>query len=380
MKFNDVADMIFTSWKAGDHTPHILLGPPGIGKSAIAGLVAQRMTEHVRSRNPNAGEAVCRILDCTTKLPEDIPGLPHIDRDGRESVTRYAPQSWLHELCTNGAYGVLCFDDGTQASQSVQLAMRQLLLQREVHDAKLAERVTIIVTGNRREDKSGATTLPAHFINACSLHAIEPEFDSWANWYGQQPNHAPEIASFLRFRPAHFHKTPADADQMGRFPTPRTWTKLGARWAVHEGMKSRWLDVASGLVGEGPATEFVAFLNTRAQLVDPESVLRDPQRALPNPRDVLNTPDKAYAMITGLAEVAAQWAKSGDKAKEKGHPLAWLRAIGHSTDGNREFIAVSLNTFIANGGAMKGLLQAATANEKDPLVRVVVDYLAKVVK
>jgi hypothetical protein len=380
MLFLDAARMMFDDWKAGDKTPYILLGPPGIGKSAIPTLVAEMMTKYVQSRQPAAGPAICRILDTTTKMPEDIPGLPHIDKDGPNPVTRFASQSWMAELCEPGAYGVLCFDDGTQALQSVQLAMRQVLLQREVHDAKLSDNVLVIVTGNRREDKSGAAALPAHFINACSLHTIQPDFASWALWYGEQSGLDPVVPSFLRWRLVHFHKTPADADSMGRFATPRTWAKLGARLPNHRNHPERLLELSAGLVGEGVGIEFVAFVNTRSQLVEPERVLQDPERALPNPKATLDTPDKAYALITGLGEAAAQWAKSGDKKKTAEHGLAFLRAIGWASDGNREFISVALDTFVANGGSMAPVLAAAQKAGKDPLVKGVIDHLAKALK
>lgn len=376
MRFDDVTKFVVDMWDdcAGDmhtSTPILLLGPPGIGKTSSCREIAAEMTRLKRDKNPKAAPAVCRVLDTSSMLPEDLNGLPF--RDGK--VTRYAPQSWLAEICDPDAYGVLVLDDLPVSTPAVQVACRQLVLERRIHEAKIADGIVIMCTGNRREDKSAASTLPSHFLNSVIILEVMPFFgnkpgEGWAAWYGSQTNCDPIVASFLHWRPGRFSMLPADKDKNGAFATPRTWHKLGRLVAVAE-RRGNLMEVASGLVGEGVAVEFIGFKNTRAQLVNPAEVLRDPQGKLPNPGAVLNTPDKAYAMVCGIAEVAAK----GDR-----NHLQFLRAISWVTQSNREYVGSGVSTYINNGGegTSRELIDCCRKNmAKDPLVKSVLDFLAK---
>lgn len=381
MQFQDIVNFGFEAWKAGDvSTPMTLLGAPGIGKSSIAPQLAEKMTDYVRGKHPNASEAVCEVIDLSSRLPEDIGGIPYrgemqLDKDNSIVVAEYGVQKWLARLCQPGVYGVLLLDDLPASAPSVQVAVRQLVLDRKVGEYKLSDGVLILVTGNRREDKSAASTLPAHFRNSVMLMELEVTLDEWTDWYGSQRNHAPIVASFLRYRPNLLSKLPKDADRLGAFPTPRTWAKLGAIYDVAHRLGCD-RDAAQGLVGEGAAVEFMAFVNVRSQLVDPASVLRNPEKALPNPAEQLQSADRAYAMATGIAETAAAWRTGKDPKLRDEAPLMLMRATGHCTVGNREYIATAVSTYTSNGGNIKDLITAAREHmAKDPLVKSVIDFL-----
>jgi hypothetical protein len=379
MKFNDVVALVLES---GNETPFCLLGPPGTGKTSLGRQLAQRMTELARMKNPNAAEAVCIVLDLSSRLPEDIGGLPNI----QEGVTRYAPQSWLAALCEPGSYGILVLDDLPAATPAVQVAVRQLVLDRQVGEAKLSDGIKIIVTGNRREDKSAASVLPAHFRNSVCLLTVDVELESWCEWYGAQDGLAPVIPSFLRYK-NHLSKLPKDAQEIGSFATPRSWAKLG-RLFDSASRTGTLLDVASGLIGEGVAIEFNAFVNTRSQLIPPDRILKDPVGEIPNPRTYLDTPDKAYAAMTGIAEVAAAWLTKGGK-EGKAAPGLLLVAMAHLATGNKEYAPVCINTFAANSKNARKAIDAIvevykkdflspTSDKHDPKVVSLMNYCIEV--
>ena len=373
MRFAGLVEML-TSME-DNSTPVCLLGPPGIGKTSVGKALAESMTARRRSKNPAAPAAICRVLDLSSRLPEDIGGLPY--RDG--GVTRYAPQSWLAELCQPGAYGVLILDDLPAAVPAVQVATRQLVLDRAVGDAVLSEDIIIIVTGNRSQDKSAAGVLPAHFRNSVCLVDVEIDLDDWCSWYAAHDGHDPVIASFLRYRPSHLSKLPKDADERGAFATPRTWAKLGKMFSMAQ-KSGNLLPIAAGLVGEGVATEFVGYVNVKAALVAPDKVLLDPKGALPNPASYLNTPDKAYALITGIAETAAAWCKNSGSAHHSKAPALFLTALGHSANGNREYMPVAISTFVAYGGEIKALVKAYGQMKDNTDVQSVITYLREMIK
>ncbi len=371
MNLKDTVNTTFNLWKKGRKEDRptrtlVLLGAPGIGKTASGRMLAALMTEHVRRNDPDAPEAACHVLDLSSMLPEDLMGLPF--RDG--NVTRYCPQSWMAPLCQPGAYGVLILDDLPAAAAQVQVACRQVSLERRIHEMKLADGVFVMVTGNRREDRSAATTLPAHFRNSVLLLPFQPDFASWVDWYHAQ-GFDTDIPAFLEWQKGHFSHLPKDADEQGAFATPRTWAMLGEMLG---GVDEKHVpEISSGLIGSGVSAEFAAFRLLRRELVSPEKVLEDPERAIPN-INILNSPDKMVAICTGLGEVSARLAK-GQKAR----PVLtqYLKALSYVTSKDREFIAVSISTFTACKGQMKDVVDAARASNNDPKIKGMIQYLAK---
>jgi hypothetical protein len=371
MNFQSFVSVSLKMWRHAinkGETPVTLcvLGPPGIGKTAAGREIAAAMTAEVQGRNPNAQEAFCMALDLSSMLPEDLMGLPF--RDGH--VTRYCPQSWMAPICEPGVYGVLILDDLPAASGQVQVACRQASLERRIHEMKISPGVLIIVTGNRREDKAGATVLPSHFRNSVVQLRFSPDFEGWEAWYMEQ-GYDTDIPAFLHYKKEHFSRLPKDADIHGVFATPRTWSMLGKLSpAVGE---DDFVEIACGLVGEGITSELAAFRLLRRELVDPEQVLADPRRALPD-LGLLKSMDRMIAMATGLGEVAARRATGKNRADVL---KKYLVALSYITSSQREYVSVSISTFTACKGQMKELLAAARKHNQDKDIKSLINYLAK---
>jgi hypothetical protein len=360
-----------------------LLGQPGIGKTSTNRSLCAMMTEAVRGdkalqklifgdKVPSViPEAISEELDLSSMLPEDLNGLPFREKN----TTKFCAHEWLHTLCQPGAYGCLVLDDLPAAAPMMQVAARQCALERRIHSHKLSPGVFIIVTGNRREDKSAASTLPAHFRNSVMLLDVEIDIDEWAKWYGKQAHHDPIVAAFLRFKQEKLSMLPKDADDRGAFATPRTWAKLGAQYSVAESADAL-LEVASGLVGEGPAREFNAFVKVRAQLVDPEKVFDNPQKAMANPEKALQgRPDRLVAMSTALGEIGANRSKHGKRKQKDEAPLKLLRALAWITQDHREYCGTGVSTFIANGGSLPDMVRVARAHRSDPVIGGLLTFL-----
>ncbi|MCI0557423.1 MAG: hypothetical protein MN733_02930 [Nitrososphaera sp.] len=372
MRYNKLNELMLAMWQSAmesgeDQQTVCLLGSPGIGKSSQGVTLAKRITDVVKA-NPRLvyGDkipdkippAICRVLDLSSMLPEDLNGLPF--RDG--STTKFCAHTWLHEISQPNAYGVLVLDDLPAAAPMMQVAARQCSLERRIHDHRLAPGMFVIVTGNRREDKSAASTLPAHFRNSVCLLDVDLDIDEWAIWYGLSDNRHPVVPAFLRWKESLFSKLPADADTRGAFATPRTWTKLGTQYVVAE-KTGTLLNVAEGLVGSA-AVEFCAFVKTRSELVDPHKVYDDPEKALPDPEKVLHSPDRNVAMMTGIAEVASrEWKNAKPKDKV---PAKFLRAVAWASSHNREYCGAAVSTYISNGGSLPDLVRVARDQRKEP--------------
>lgn len=363
MKFQEVTDLLFAMWASGSTQAVMMLGKPGIGKTAVGRALAARITEHERKIDPEAPEAGCWVKDLSSSLPEDINGLPRVNGE----VMSFCPDEWLHDACQPGRKGVLILDDLPAASTAVQVACRQLVLDRKAHEHRLSPGVMILVTGNRREDKSAASTLPAHFRNAVLHLHLDSEVKEWLVWRGQQEGREGQlIPSFLVWRGTKFAMLPADADANGVFATPRTWDMLDRLLPVAQKLDALH-EVAAGLVGEGVAAEFVGFVRVHAALVDPRKVLNNPQAAIPDPERYRGEDKLAelIAMLGAIVGVAFEHPKgAGRDDIEK-----LVRAVAWVTQGNQELVVHAMT--LASGARPNGgrdFALAAARIKADPLV------------
>jgi len=386
ISFKQFVDYAFAHWlesiKLGIPCKTLaLLGPPGIGKSATAYALTKRMTDYVRA-NPDVlykgvkpesePTAACRLLDFSSMLPEDLNGLPF--REG--SYTRYCPQEWVGELCGDHAFGVVVQDDLPAAAPAMHTAGRQMALERRIHEHRFGPGILIIVTGNRREDKSAAKTLPAHFRNSVCLLGIVPDVDEWKKWYGRQDHHDGIVSAFLTWQPGLFSKMPADNDKMGAFATPRQWTNVGRQF---NGANSAGSDVlfavVAGLVGKGPATTFLGFVEIHSKLPDPEKVFDNPLGMMPDVQSKLDRADKQIAMTCALGDVAARRWKKATGAERNEVPVKLMRALAHVCDGIGEYSATGVQTFLDAGGNLTAIAKVARDYRSDAVIGPLLDHV-----
>jgi len=190
---------------AGEHTPVMLWGPPGVGKSA---LVAQ-------------SSQACAVPMIDLRLsqlePSDLRGMPY-QKDGR---VEWAIPAMLPRADRDGQRGVLFLDEINAALPQVAAAAYQLILDRRLGDYRLPEGWAILAAGNRLGDRGVTYAMPAPLANRFTHYELEPAIDDWLGWAEAAGGDA-RLRGFLRQRPDLLFVFPESAN-VHAFPSPRSW-------------------------------------------------------------------------------------------------------------------------------------------------------------
>ncbi len=319
MKINEAKTLIKTNFNLartkGVYVSTLLVSGPGLGKSSIVEQAAEELSREL-------GEPVaCRPFHLTTVEPVDVRGfpLPSKDAEGHMSMTFTTPPWAVRK--SDPRFGILFLDELSQASHDVQKPAAELLLHRRVGDYQRPEGWIVVAAGNRESDRSGVQRELAFITNRRMMINIEPNLDAWVNWAEKASVHPLAIA-FARTKPGlvFADKVP---EKPGPFCTPRSLVMLSQ--LIGELDMAMFTEAATGLIGEGTAAEFVAFLRVAEQLPSFEDIIANPTGTT-----VPTRPDASYAAMQMIAhridEKSAQPAFKYLKRMGKEFQVAGLRA------------------------------------------------------
>jgi hypothetical protein len=285
-----VLEQEFLSTSEGHHTPVMLWGPPGVGKSQ---MVLQAGERH--------GVSVIDIR-LSQMEPSDLRGIPFKNGDRVE----WAIPAMLPDEARHGANGILFLDEITSAPPSVSAAAYQLILDRKLGEYQVPDGWAIIAAGNRQGDRGVTYSMPAPLANRFAHFEFETHLDDWILWAYANNIHEGVIA-FLRFRPELlFDFDPAHNPVA--FPSPRSWEF--ANRAIHKFGDMPHLITSSLQACVGPAAgiELAAFIQNLDKLPDLDAILRGEE--IPVPDEI----DLQYAIASALVGRAIR-AKDGGNGK-----------------------------------------------------------------
>lgn len=280
---NDARAMVEEYMQA--NIPCFLWGAPGVGKSDVTRQIAK--------------DKGCAIIDYRAILrdPVDFRGLPSVEKDAEgNACARWLPPNDLPNEARDGKEGILFLDELNAASQAVQAACFGLVLDRKLGEYTLPPGWRIVAAGNRQSHKAAANRIPTALANRFAHIDVVHSVDDFASWASQN-DVAPEVIAFVRFRPALLHDMkPSESDpELRAFPTPRAWAQVSKIVHTKQNQKLRF-QMIKGIVGEGAAGEFEAFLRVYMNLPSLDMVLTSPMQA-PIPDEV----SAKYAIASGLA-------------------------------------------------------------------------------
>ncbi|MCB1763130.1 MAG: AAA family ATPase [Gammaproteobacteria bacterium] len=263
-----ILNLEFSSTHKGHHTPVMLWGPPGVGKSQMVAQVARK------HRVP--------VIDIRLSQmePSDLRGIPF--RSGNQ--VEWAVPALLPDANHHGHEGILFLDEITSAPPAVSAAAYQLILDRRLGEYQVPEHWAIFAAGNRQGDRGVTYTMPAPLANRFSHFEVETNLDDWVSW--AYHNAIDErIIAFLRFRPELlFDFDPAHNPVA--FPSPRSWEfahRALQKFSEHPLLLQGALQAC---VGPSAGIELHAFVNSLDQMPDLDAITAGIEVAVPNEIDL----------------------------------------------------------------------------------------------
>ena len=300
---SSVLDQEFLATLQGSHTPVMLWGPPGVGKSQIVAQVGQRHNVPVID------------IRLSQMEPSDLRGIPF--REG--NLVEWAIPAMLPEAQRHGAQGVLFLDEITSAVPSVSAAAYQLILDRRLGDYSVPEGWAIFAAGNRQGDRGVTYTMPAPLANRFSHFEVDLNLDDWVAW-AYQNKMDERIIGFLRFRPELLCKFDPAHNPVA-FPTPRSWEFAHRALQKFSDSPHLLLNTLQACVGSAAGVELKAFVDHLHQMPDLDAILRG--ETVKTPKEV----DLQYAVASALVGRAIRAMSSPEALQVYGHILNYAKAL-----------------------------------------------------
>lgn len=348
LSLRNFADAIAT---VGTEVTIIGQGEPGIGKSAMLNLLADRFPTHEIA-----------YIDCTLLDLSDF-ALPFTVEENGKRVTRFAPNARF-KLHT-GKPVIIMLDEIGKAIKSVKNVLLTLMNEKRIGDDYLPEGSIVFGTTNLATDGVG-DLLEAHARNrVCLVNIRKPhagfqpdgsiDEDSWGAWAmnnGIDPVVIAAVKQFPDFlesytdpaqreNPYIFHPTKLQT----AFVTPRSLEKashIAKRRAELGDMVT--LGLLSGVIGESAARQMEAFFTVVDKLPTWEAIVKDPKNTkVPGAADAVAKCLLVFSAISRVdKDTLDPWLEYADRLDMEWQALFAKSIVKSST---KQAIAVSNKKF-----------------------------------
>lgn len=237
--------------------PILLMGPPGIGKTAImaqiaeeagVGLVSYSMTHHTR---------------------QSAVGLPRIETrqySGHEpvSVTEYTLSEIIASVydCmerTGNREGILFLDEINCVSETLVPTMLQLLQSKTFGNHPVPDGWMIVAAGNPPGYNRSVREFDIVTLDRLRRIDVEPQVEVWLDYARQQSVH-PSILSWLSIHPEEFYRVEIGEEETA-FVTARGWEDLSELIVGYEALEVSVTEdvIRQYLQHEAAARRFAAY-------------------------------------------------------------------------------------------------------------------------
>ncbi len=296
-----VLEREFLSAAEGIHTPVMLWGPPGVGKSQMVMETAQR------------NSAPMIDIRLSQMEPSDLRGIPFRVGDAVE----WAVPAMLPDVARHGPRGILFLDEINAAPPSVSAAAYQLILDRRLGAYQVPDGWAIFAAGNRQGDRGVTYAMPAPLANRFSHFEVEANLEDWVRWaYGRGIDD--RLIGFLRFRPELLFDFDA-ARNPTAFPTPRSWEFAHRALQKFGDLPDLLSGALAACVGQAAGIELTAYLKNLERMPDIDAIIAGEAAEVPEGIDL------QYGVAAALVRKALQAADNGNAAAVYGNILKYAQ-------------------------------------------------------
>ena len=304
-----ILDTEFISAQHHQHTPVMLWGPPGVGKSQLVHQIGARHKVNVVD------------IRLSQMEPSDLRGIPFKSGEHVE----WAIPAMLPDIARHGEAGILFLDEITSAVPSVSAAAYQLILDRRLGEYTVPDGWAIFSAGNRQGDRGVTYTMPAPLANRFSHYDVDINLDDWVNWaYRHKIDE--RIIGFLRYRPELLFDFDPALNPMA-FPSPRSWEFAHRALAKFDSLPQLLSGTLQACVGHAAGIELKAFVDSLDKMPDLDAILAG--EGVSPPKEI----DLQYALASALVGRAIAAQDSDNSAQVYGRILDYARRFRHKEMG-----------------------------------------------
>lgn len=209
--------------------PVFLMGPPGIGKTAIMEQIAQEL---------GVGLVSYSMTHHTRQSALGLPFIVHKNYDGMEcDVSQYTMSEIIgsvYEMMqeTGVKEGILFLDEINCVSETLAPVMLQFLQYKIFGRHRVPDGWIVVTAGNPPEYNNSVREFDIVTWDRLKRIDVEPEFDVWKEYACKKGVH-PSVLTYLEIRKADFYHV--ESTTIGKqFVTARGWEDLSMMIILYE--------------------------------------------------------------------------------------------------------------------------------------------------
>ena len=212
-----------------EQRPVFLVGPPGIGKTAIMKQIADEMS---------VGLVTYSMTHHTRQSALGLPLIVKKNYGGKEvSATEYTMSeiiSSVYDMIENAEAkrGILFLDEINCVSETLTPTMLQFLQYKTFGAHKVPEGWIVVTAGNPPEYNRSVREFDVVTYDRLKRIDVEPDYSAWKEYALKRGVH-PAVLTYLDAKKDHFYKVESDVDGK-RFVTARGWVDLSDMIYLYE--------------------------------------------------------------------------------------------------------------------------------------------------
>lgn len=252
-----VAPLIPQLWKAG--IVPFLHSSPAQGKSSLSKQLAEQFK--------------LKVIDLRlTELDStDLSGLPYFN-NGKAEFMPFNTFPLQDTPIPEGYAGwLIILDEFNSANQAVMAAAYKLVLDRQVGQYKLHDKVAMLACGNLESDNAIVNPMSTALISRFAHFNIEVNVDEWLEW-ASKAGIDYRITSYINFKKSNLYTFKPDATEP--YASPRSWEMVSKVIKDNDEISTL---LVSSLIGDGVANEFVQYTKLYHKLPTIKEILSNPE-------------------------------------------------------------------------------------------------------